>query len=172
MTQNLGGLTVTNQQQIQNASLDQINATRAAKGLPLFTPELYNQYQAYQIANRLNPNNIGSYSQESIAQMRQQLADLGGANADWTFTNIGSGMLGGAVTDTNTVTNGLSAGTPMVGGGTSGGATLDPIDFEGEGVNMTSRVGTPFMDAYVRARESAQAKGPVSGLFAQELGNQ
>ena len=65
---------------------------------------------------------------------------------------------GGAVTSPSTPTPAPS--TPVV-----------PAFEIGEDYEFTKRgQNTPFMDAYLRTRAAAKAKGPVSSLFAKELG--
>lgn len=122
-------------------AFDEINARRAASGDALFTPESYD-----------------AYVQARIEDAQRTAMGTNG-------TGLGTGLGTGTPYNTNTPTT--VQGEQIA----AGGQTVAPIDFEGQGVDMTSRAGTPFMDAYIRARESAQAKGPVSGLFANELNN-
>lgn len=71
-----------------------------------------------------------------------------------------------------------ASGTPYVdpvfpasggGGGGSGGTTEGPSFTD---PTFTARGNSsPFLDAYLRVREQAKAKGPASSLFAKELGN-
>jgi len=51
-------------------------------------------------------------------------------------------------------------GNPMQGGGVRGDVGLTPA--EPTGTQLGQRQSTPFLDSYMRARESAQATGPVS----------
>jgi hypothetical protein len=57
---------------------------------------------------------------------------------------------------------------PSGGGNAGGGASAAP-DF-GPAVEMTNRAGnTPFIDAYMRSRESAKKEGPVTGMMKKYM---
>lgn len=148
------------------------------------TQNEYNQYNNYVNQGILNGD--GTLNME----WANDPANFDSVYALWTMgaglgeNDIHKGMLsslGSVITrDATQPTNGLTLGgyvdydnTPTDGTQTptAGGQTVTPMDFEGQSVNMTSRVGTPFMDAYVRARDAAKSTGPVSGLFANELNN-
>ena len=90
-------------------------------------------------------------------------------NSGGSFTFGGSSSVGGAGGgsnsnhDTTGGQHGTGYGPPNGGsaGGSAGGST-------GEFQTQVSS-STPFMDAYLRSRESAKAAGPVSGMFKDEL---
>jgi hypothetical protein len=89
---------------------------------------------------------------------------------DGGVNNQSSGLTfgGSSVVPTNPgAPTGKPSGAPVnVGGG--GGASSNP-DF-GQAVEMTNRAGnTPFIDAYMRSRESAKKEGPVTGMMKKYM---
>lgn len=90
------------------------------------------------------------------------------SGGDFTFGH------GSPVTSPSTPTPAPSTPTPDAGGSDNSAAIREALNSDMWTTNdydMTMRgQNTPFMDAYLRTRAAAKAKGPVSSLFANELG--